>query len=142
MSPLLVLVKVALLFQVGSLLCLCVYVYVRSPFCSSLSKLDPVASLAHLLLCRLACRHTESLCSNACFLFFSSLPLLLYFYFLFFLCDVTFSADVLKANPSNFGVQITRVSFFLLVSIAVFFFLCVLPSDFGNGQPHLANTIR
>lgn len=54
---------------------------------------------------------------------------------------MTFSADVLKANPSNLGVQITRVSFFLPVSVVVSF-LCVLPSDFGNNQPHLVNTIR
>lgn len=79
------------------------------------------------------------------FYFFFLSSALVIFLLSFFLCDVTFSADVLKANPSNFGVQITRVSFFLLVSIAVFFFcvcVCVLPSGFGNAQPHLVNTIR
>lgn len=96
------------------------------------------------LLCRVAgTLPHSSLVMLACwffgFLFLSST--LVIFLLSFFLCDVTFSADVLKANPSNLGVQITRVSFFLLVSVIVSF-LCVLPSDFGNNQPHLVNTIR
>lgn len=78
--------------------------------------------LLSLIVEYIVCRFTESLCSNACLIF--SLPLLFYFYF-FSLCDVTFSADVLKANPSNLGAQITRVSY-SIVSLAIYLFcLCL-----------------
>lgn len=56
--------------------------------------------------------------------FFPLSSTLVIFSLSFFLRDVPCSADVLKANPSNLGAQITRVSFFLLVSIAVNFFVC------------------
>lgn len=56
-------------------------------------------------------------------LFFFLFHSCLFFTFFFPLCDVTFSADVLKANPSNLGAQITRVSF-SIVSLAVYLF-CV-----------------
>lgn len=57
-------------------------------------------------------------------LFFFSSTLVLFFTFFFFLFVMWhFSADVLKANPSNLEAQITRVSF-SIVSLAVYFCVC------------------
>lgn len=85
---------------------------------------SPVLLLFH----RIAHKRTQTLSSNARFLVFYislSSTLVIFLLYCFFLCDVTFSADVLKANPSNFGAQITRVSSFLLLSVALLLsFVC------------------